>query len=664
MGTDGIEGGFISISAITRPGFSDETLLSHSGTDQMQEWAGSAYRTPELPVSRYTNTRYRSAGEPYLDPPVDPHPRRLSRESTAPLSHHLYPINPLRIGEQLVSNIPPPATINLRATYSSYPLLPLPPREQTYRPWSLDVSEDGAKFISLGDCDLGLRSKGDKAGPGSRAWIGGPGGRLNTVGEPVMRIRGSKSGSDLNLVSNTLRLISFPPAFSFFCLTAVSFQKVTATSPAGVQEGYIESSDSSSQRPVTGEQRTSQQRPQNRHTQVETSTDDASIADGGLFTGGKKEQTMIPTKRDRKTQHSRATVPPRVMKASTTAAEELTLTGKAGVAPTADSTPYKKEGEDKMDDDSFLASQERAVTPAPRRLTPIVEIIVPAVPRTVPKVLTGVEQVGEKRRSHGRPRKIGVSDEAVTSEKNTITDAGLYTDPVVALGWLVPYNRGEPICLPGCQSLPGTIGCLRCFDTIFPGRREREGLNPEMVFRRLRPGTSFAALSPREAQGVQGLHSLLALAKASANKSLPFPALKKEAEVLSSLPDPTRKRKTPTPSLSGLSERSYLSTMPAKNPSPALRERRSTISTSKPQALEKPRLVRPRLGKLRGPPRLGENFQQGIQEGRSKKPPAKKKAVVTLPGFHSKHSPECEDESGSEDQSKPEDSSEAEDGLV
>ena len=27
---------------------------------------------------------------------------------------------------------------------------------------------------------------------------------------------------------------------------------------------------------------------------------------------------------------------------------------------------------------------------------------------------------------------------------------------------------GEPICLPGCESLPGTIGCLRCFDRIFP----------------------------------------------------------------------------------------------------------------------------------------------------------------------------------------------------
>jgi len=158
MGADGIEGVFIPVSAITRPGLSDETLLSHSGTDRMQELAGSAYRTPEPPVSSRTNTRYSSVDEPYLDTAVDPHHQRLSRESTAPLSHHLYPINPLRIGEQLLSNIPPPANIDPRATYSSYPSLSLPPREQTYRPWSMDVSDDGKQFISLGDCDLNGRS--------------------------------------------------------------------------------------------------------------------------------------------------------------------------------------------------------------------------------------------------------------------------------------------------------------------------------------------------------------------------------------------------------------------------------------------------------------------------------------------------------------------------
>ncbi|PUU80399.1 hypothetical protein B9Z19DRAFT_1123655 [Tuber borchii] len=90
-----------------------------------------------------------------------------------------------------------------------------------------------------------------------------------------------------------------------------------------------------------------------------------------------------------------------------------------------------------MDDDSFLASEERAVTPAPRRLTPIVEIITPAVPRAVAAVskvlLPRVEPVPEKRRSRGRPRKIVVSDEAVASEQHSITDAGLCTDPEVSL---------------------------------------------------------------------------------------------------------------------------------------------------------------------------------------------------------------------------------------
>lgn len=193
--TDGIEGGFIPISAITRPGFSDETLFSHSGTNQMQEWAGSAYRNPAPPVSSSTNTRYSSAGEPYLDPAVDPHHRRLSRASTASQNGHSYPINPLRIDEPLVSNIPPPPTIVSRATYSSYPPLPLPPREKTYRPWSMDVSEDGTQFISLGDCDLSGYSRGSENGAGSEDCIGELGGPSNAVGGRGSRIGGSKSGT-------------------------------------------------------------------------------------------------------------------------------------------------------------------------------------------------------------------------------------------------------------------------------------------------------------------------------------------------------------------------------------------------------------------------------------------------------------------------------------
>lgn len=239
-------------------------------------------------------------------------------------------------------------------------------------------------------------------------------------------------------------------------------ETVIATPPVEALDEYNDGSDSSSQQPVTKKQRTCQQRQQTHHTPMEITADDERIADGSLLTGGKfipswmskavvtevpkcdagtrKEQKMTPTKRDRKTQQSNEAVLQRVMKNSTTAAEELTLTGKAGVTPTDDSTQYKREDDDKMDDDSFLASEERAVTPTPRRLTPVVEIIVPAVPRSASKVLTEVGLVPEKRRSRGRPRKVVVSDEAITSEQNTITDARLYTDPVVALGWLVPYN--------------------------------------------------------------------------------------------------------------------------------------------------------------------------------------------------------------------------------
>ena len=213
---------------------------------------------------------------------------------------------------------------------------------------------------------------------------------------------------------------------------------------------------------MTKKQRTNHQRQQTHHTPEEISADEARIADGSLLTGGKfipswmskavvteeaardagtkKEQKITPTRGDQKTQQSGEAVLQRVMKASTAAAQELTLTGKARVTPIDDSIQYKKEGEDKMDDNFFLASEERAVTPASRRLTPVMEIIVPAVPRSASKVLTGVELVPEKRRSRGRPRKFVVSDEGVASEQNTITDAGLYTDPVVALGWLVPYN--------------------------------------------------------------------------------------------------------------------------------------------------------------------------------------------------------------------------------
>ena len=221
-------------------------------------------------------------------------------------------------------------------------------------------------------------------------------------------------------------------------------ETVTATPPVDALNEYRDSSDSSRQQPVTKKQRTNHQRQQTHHTPEEISADEARIADGSLLTGGKfipswmsksvvteeaardartkKEQKIIPTRGDQKTQQSGEAVLQRVMKASTTAAQELTLTGKTGVTPIDDSIQYKKEGEDKMDDNSFLASEERAVTPASRRLTPVVEIIVPAVRRSASKVLKGVDLVPEKRRSRGRPRKVVVSDEGVPSEQNTITD--------------------------------------------------------------------------------------------------------------------------------------------------------------------------------------------------------------------------------------------------
>ncbi|CUS11268.1 unnamed protein product [Tuber aestivum] len=120
-----------------------------------------------------------------------------------------------------------------------------------------------------------------------------------------------------------------------------------------------------------------------------------------------------------------------------------------------------------------------------------------------------------QRRPRGRPRKIRATEKVVAPAQNpvennlqdplgntaqntvqvtvqnnmqtTITDVGPHQGPLVHLGWLVPYQKGEVICLVGCKSLPGTIGCLRCFDLRFPGYRKRENMNPLMITRRLGP---------------------------------------------------------------------------------------------------------------------------------------------------------------------------------
>jgi len=257
---------------------------------------------------------------------------------------------------------------------------------------------------------------------------------------------------------------------------------------------------------------------------------------------------------------------------------------------------------------------------------------------------------------------------------------------------------------------------------------EANGNSPEMVFRHLRLCTSSTVCLLGKHK-VQGLHSLSALPKASANKGLPFPALKKEAEALSSLSGPPSRGKTPTSPLSRLSERSVkrrrlasgessltraaaeaspppsakavltltstrrssLSTMPTKNSSLALRERRSTISNLQPQALEKqtpsPASSRKTKGSTPARRKLPARDSSGklfLLAGRttdtfgftvevkttpkrtlrsnSTKPLAKKKAVATFPDIHCHHSPEFGDQSGSEDERKPEYSSEAEDG--
>ena len=85
------------------------------------------------------------------------------------------------------------------------------------------------------------------------------------------------------------------------------------------------------------------------------------------------------------------------------------------------------------------------MTPAPRKLTPVVEIMVPAVARAASKAPIEVEPVPEKPRSHGRLRKIVVLEEAVSSGKNTTVDTELHTGTMVALGRLVPYKSMSPL---------------------------------------------------------------------------------------------------------------------------------------------------------------------------------------------------------------------------
>ena len=79
------------------------------------------------------------------------------------------------------------------------------------------------------------------------------------------------------------------------------------------------------------------------------------------------------------------------------------------------------------------------MAPAPRRLTPAVEIIVPAVPRAPRKAPTGVGPVPEKRRFRGRRAK-SQSRRKLSPQKNIIVDARSHTGSLVALRWLVPYN--------------------------------------------------------------------------------------------------------------------------------------------------------------------------------------------------------------------------------
>jgi len=238
-------------------------------------------------------------------------------------------------------------------------------------------------------------------------------------------------------------------------------ETVTATPPVEVQEENVENSDSSNQQPVTKKQRTTQHRQRTQRTPGQTSTDDVRIVDVTSSAGGKsipdwvskavaaeqaqgnartRGETKTPAKSHRKSQRSREAVSLAVAESSTPAAKELIPSRKAGVTPIGSSMPYRREGGGAVGNDSLLTSGKRAATPAPRRLTPVVEIIVPAVPRAMSNAPTEVAPVPEKPRSRGRPRRMSVVEKPVASEKNTLVDAELHTGPMVALGWLVPYK--------------------------------------------------------------------------------------------------------------------------------------------------------------------------------------------------------------------------------
>ncbi|KAG0137684.1 hypothetical protein HOY82DRAFT_646915 [Tuber indicum] len=137
-------------------------------------------------------------------------------------------------------------------------------------------------------------------------------------------------------------------------------------------------------------------------------------------------------------------------KVSTPAIPAMSAKAKAGGVT-------RKSATVEMDKNASSSCLERAATPAPE--TPIAPT--PAVPGTIP----------------GGPRGDVLIEEGVGPEQTTITHHRPAAGGRIRIGWLLPYAKGENICFPGCESLPGTIGCLLCFDKRFPGRRKEEGID-------------------------------------------------------------------------------------------------------------------------------------------------------------------------------------------
>ncbi|CUS11273.1 unnamed protein product [Tuber aestivum] len=530
-------------------------------------------------------TLYDPESDPYRDPPLTrvmgPLPPNSIWRRTFPVNTDAvqspesggFPSNSMGAPGPIDTGCPAPPQINPYSTYASYPPLPLPPREETLRPWANDISDYGVQFISLRDCDLGALAESvenEVISAFSQDWLA-----ESDEGESMSGLStGLAEGNDLNSPSVSLQMgdVSGPGS-----------ESDEDTPQHEAQEAGIESSGSSDQQPATKRQRINQQNQLPDHVLGTTSAKDGLDIDehpsgGGkeipdwvldLMAADKEEEDIFAGETDYEMEEEGSLSPRRSQGGYSLMGKAVSSAESAEPAEPAGSAEFIKGGQAVATGTSTSAQPgEKAMTKVPKPGFSVgVGTDPPNFNRTDykfypddpdsdtrserPTFATPPINAAEytyfpdsmedepqpQRRPRGRPRKIRATEQVVAPAQNpventlqdplgntaqntvqdtlqnnmqtTITDAGPYQGRLVHLGWLVPYQKGEGICLVGCESLPGTIGCLRCFDLRFPGYRKRENMNPLMITRRLGPDEC-----PTEGvQGAQEQSGLLAPTK-------------------------------------------------------------------------------------------------------------------------------------------------------